>query len=231
MLYWSQAAATPLVTPQSCTSPPPVSPALWARCPWVDPFTPWKALDSCAGDTGQRPAVCIGAQTLALGRRLYLWMLGDISTSPGLWALILSSWAVIRVTEQPPWSNLTGPRSQALISNMIHSKKFKLLTSPSSKSLSSLNRCLQSSKIEIPNQIVRIDHISQLGCCTHKPKTVDILDYFTYNGQGKVMVIVVLFNSRQNKQRNNKNFIRLHKYWKQIDQWNSHYFFVYFDDY
>ena len=45
------------------------------------------------------------------------------------------------------------------------------------------------------------------------------------------MVIVVNFNSHQNKQRNNKHFIGLHVSKICVDQWNSYFFFVYFDDY
>ena len=44
------------------------------------------------------------------------------------------------------------------------------------------------------------------------------------------MVIVVHFNSLQNKQRNNENFIGLFVFKICVDQWNSYYFFVYFDD-
>ena len=45
-----------------------------------------------------------------------------------------------------------------------------------------------------------------------------LLDYFTLNGHGKVMVIVVHFNSLQNKQRNNENFIGLFVFKICVDQ-------------
>ena len=44
------------------------------------------------------------------------------------------------------------------------------------------------------------------------------VDYFTLKGHGKVMVIVVHFNSLQNKQRNNENFIGLFVFKICVDQ-------------